>query len=100
MAVDVKCWRSRLPTVEEARPARCPVCGAASRPAGKALAIHGHGLHERQLRGPSELSFLIQHNRASYYDTLRKLHALHQSGHADIRLTHQDGADYVPLVPA
>ena len=52
MAVDVKCWRSRLPTVEEARPARCPVCGAASRPAGKALAIHGHGLHERQLRGP------------------------------------------------
>ncbi len=54
----------------------------------------------RQLRGPSELSFLIQHNRASYYETLRKLHALHQSGHADIRLTHQDGADYVPLVPA
>ena len=54
----------------------------------------------QQLRGPSELSFLIQHNRASYYDTLRKLHALHQSGQADIRLTHQDAPDYLPLVPA
>lgn len=41
-----------------------------------------------ELRGPSELSFLIQHNRSSYYDTLRKLQYLHASG-IDIQLTHQ-----------
>ena len=43
----------------------------------------------RQLRGPSELSFLIQHSRAAYYATLRRLHALHAGGQAQIRLTHQ-----------
>lgn len=41
-----------------------------------------------ELRGPSELSFLVQHNRSSYYQTLRKLQQLHSSG-VDIRLTHQ-----------
>ncbi len=50
----------------------------------------------RQLRGPSELSFLIQHNRRAYYATLRRLHALHESGAATIRLTHESAADYVP----
>ncbi|MES2319467.1 MAG: MBL fold metallo-hydrolase [Pseudomonadota bacterium] len=54
----------------------------------------------QQLRGPSELSFILQHNRASYYDTLRKLHALHQSGKADICLTHDETADYLPRAPA
>jgi glyoxylase-like metal-dependent hydrolase (beta-lactamase superfamily II) len=48
----------------------------------------------QQLRGPSELSFLIQHNRAAYYATLRKLHALHQSGKVPIRLTHESAVDY------
>lgn len=48
-----------------------------------------------QLRGPSALSFLIQHNRAAYYATLHKLHALHQSGHARIRITHEETPDYV-----
>lgn len=51
----------------------------------------------QQLRGPSELSFLIQHRRAAYYDTLRKLHALHLGGKATIRLTHESAEDYVPL---
>jgi glyoxylase-like metal-dependent hydrolase (beta-lactamase superfamily II) len=41
-----------------------------------------------ELRGPSELSFLIQHKRSSYYQTLRKLQRLHRGG-IDIRLTHQ-----------
>jgi glyoxylase-like metal-dependent hydrolase (beta-lactamase superfamily II) len=44
-----------------------------------------------ELRGPSELSFLIQHNRSSYYQTLRKLQHLHRGG-IDIRLTHQQAS--------
>lgn len=51
----------------------------------------------QQLRGPSELSFIIQHRRAPYYDTLRRLHQLHGAGQAQIRITHEDTADYVPL---
>jgi glyoxylase-like metal-dependent hydrolase (beta-lactamase superfamily II) len=51
----------------------------------------------QQLRGPSELTFLIQHQRAAYYDTLRKLHALHRGGGASIRLTHESAEDYLPL---
>lgn len=43
----------------------------------------------RTLRGPSELSFLIQHNRAAYYRTLRQLHTLHQGGQVTIHLTHE-----------
>lgn len=51
---DVKSWIRRPPSVEEARPGRCPWCGAASRPTGDKLQLHGHGLRERQLRGPLE----------------------------------------------
>lgn len=43
-----------MPTVSELRPARCVCCRVASRPAGGLLAIHGHGLRDRQLRGPTE----------------------------------------------
>lgn len=39
------------------------------------------------LRGPSELSFLIQHDRQAYYDTLARLRTLHQRG-VPIRLSH------------
>ena len=53
-AIECKVWQQRLPTVEEARPARCPCCGAASCPVGGPLQLHGHGLRERQLRGPSD----------------------------------------------
>lgn len=52
----------------------------------------------QQLRGPSELSFLIQHSRAAYYATLARLHALHKSGNAAIRITHEATIDYAPLV--
>jgi glyoxylase-like metal-dependent hydrolase (beta-lactamase superfamily II) len=41
------------------------------------------------LRGPAEVSFLIQDSRAAYYATLRKLQLLHRKGTADICLTHQ-----------
>jgi glyoxylase-like metal-dependent hydrolase (beta-lactamase superfamily II) len=49
----------------------------------------------RELRGPSELSFLIQHDRAAYYRTLYKLHALHAGGKAAIRISHEAALDYV-----
>ena len=51
-ALDVKGWLARPPSAAEARPGRCPGCDAASRPVGGALGLHGHGLRDRQLRGP------------------------------------------------
>jgi glyoxylase-like metal-dependent hydrolase (beta-lactamase superfamily II) len=41
-----------------------------------------------QLRGPSEITFLVQDSRSSFYATLRKLQQLHSSG-VNIQLTHQ-----------
>lgn len=41
-----------MPTVSEARPRRCTDCGVASRPTGGPLAVHGHGVRARQVRGP------------------------------------------------
>jgi hypothetical protein len=43
---------AQMPTCAEARPAACPCCGAAARPIGGRLVIVGHGVVERQLRGP------------------------------------------------
>lgn len=51
-ALDVKNWLQRPPTVEEARPGRCPGCDAAGRPVGGRVGMHGHGLRDRQVRGP------------------------------------------------
>ena len=51
-AISVKSWLRRTPTVEEVRPARCVGCGAAGRPTGAPLGLHGNGLRGRQLRGP------------------------------------------------
>jgi hypothetical protein len=53
-AFGIKSWRARLPTVEEARPACCPSCAAASCPVGGPIQLHGHGTRERQVRGPSD----------------------------------------------
>lgn len=53
-AIDVKTWLARTPSVEEVRPGQCPRCEAASRPVGRGLQIWGHGLRERQSRGPLE----------------------------------------------
>jgi hypothetical protein len=51
--LEIKDWVARPPSVEAARPARCPCCGTASRPEGAALMLHGHGVRERQVRGPA-----------------------------------------------
>ena len=50
--ISLKQWIARTPTVAEARPAACLVCKAASCPVGGRIQIHGHGLRERQIRGP------------------------------------------------
>ena len=53
-AIDVKSWMERTPSVDEVRPGQCPKCAAASRPVGRGLQIWGHGLRDRQQRGPLE----------------------------------------------
>lgn len=50
--LDVKDWFSSTPSVDAVRPGRCPACGVASRPVGKRLFLHGHGVRVRQLQGP------------------------------------------------
>jgi hypothetical protein len=54
-AVGIKAWIAKLPGVDEVRPAQCAGCGTASRPVGEKLAVHGHGLLERQLCGVLEV---------------------------------------------
>ena len=41
-----------MPSVEAARPGKCPGCGVASRPVGRRLRLHGHGTRSRQVQGP------------------------------------------------
>lgn len=53
LALGVKSWIAAPPSVEEARPGRCPSCGAAGRPLGGPIGLHGHGRRDRQQRGPS-----------------------------------------------
>jgi len=50
-AVGIKAWMAKTPCVDEVRPTRCAGCGAASRPVGARLVVHGHGLLVRQVRG-------------------------------------------------
>lgn len=50
-AVGIKAWLAETPCVDEVRPAQCAGCGAASRPVGAGLVVHGHGLLARQVRG-------------------------------------------------
>jgi hypothetical protein len=52
--LDLKSWMKCVPTVDAARPGQCPGCAAASRPLGEKVIVVGHGLRERQLRGPAE----------------------------------------------
>lgn len=51
-AIRVKPWSQATPTTDEVRPAHCPGCGAASREVGRSLTLWGHGLRDRQVRGP------------------------------------------------
>lgn len=53
-ALDVKGWLASPPSVESARPGSCVGCGEPSRPVGGGLGLHGHGLRDRQVRGPLE----------------------------------------------
>jgi hypothetical protein len=55
-AIDVKKWAEEIPSTEQVRPGCCSRCGAASRPAGAPLVVVGHGLRERQVRGPASAS--------------------------------------------
>jgi hypothetical protein len=50
--LDVKTWLAQVPGVDTARPATCPCCGRAGAPPGSPLGIIGHGLRDRQQRGP------------------------------------------------
>lgn len=43
---------TRRPTCAAARPATCPCCAAAAQPVGGPFVIVGHGLLEREVRGP------------------------------------------------
>lgn len=49
--VGIKAWIAKTPCVDEVRPAHCAGCGAASRPVGSGVVLHGHGLLLRQVRG-------------------------------------------------
>lgn len=53
-ALGVKSWLAVPPSAADARPGACSVCDAPSRPPGIRLGLHGHGVRERQLRGPPE----------------------------------------------
>lgn len=45
-------WAEQMPEVDVVRPSGCRHCGAASRPPGRGLGLHGHGARVRQVRGP------------------------------------------------
>jgi hypothetical protein len=50
--LDVKSWLAAVPDVDSVRPGQCPCCGRAGNPTGERLGIIGHGMRERQQRGP------------------------------------------------
>jgi len=50
--LEFKFWLLKHPTVEEVRPSICVTCGGAAREPGRALGIVGHGVRDRQQRGP------------------------------------------------
>jgi hypothetical protein len=47
-----KFWAKAPPSVDTARPARCACCDGAGREPGAPVAIVGHGVRDRQVRGP------------------------------------------------
>lgn len=53
--VGVKSWSREMPSAAAVRPASCAACGAASRPVGGQLGLHGHGTRARQVRGPLDV---------------------------------------------
>lgn len=53
--IAVKAWLTNPPSVSDVRPAHCIGCGVASRVIAEPLAVHGHGLVSRQIRGPPKV---------------------------------------------
>jgi hypothetical protein len=53
--LELKFWQDGVPDVDAVRPTHCPGCGAASQCPGRPLTVVGHGVRERQLRGPSHV---------------------------------------------
>ena len=51
---DVKSWERAPPSVQEARPACCPICAAASIDATGRVLVQGHGVRGRQRWGPAD----------------------------------------------
>jgi len=51
--VDIKRWLEAPTFVDAIRPGRCSGCSGAGSPPGLPRGPHGHGLRERQFRGPS-----------------------------------------------
>lgn len=51
--VDVKSWMGDPPSVDAARPRTCPCCGTSSQALCGRLHLHGHGMRERLVSGPS-----------------------------------------------
>lgn len=49
----VKFSAGGAPGIEQCRPRACPQCQSASREPGRRLAVIGHGVRERQVRGPA-----------------------------------------------
>ena len=52
-ALESKFWKQDLPAPGAVRPRRCPVCEAPAQEPGQPLQIIGHGLRDRQQRGPA-----------------------------------------------
>lgn len=50
---EIQRWQ-KPPPVAQVRPTHCRHCHAASKPQGQPLVLVGHGLRQRQLRGPVE----------------------------------------------
>jgi hypothetical protein len=51
--LESKFWLQKLPSPDEVRPACCVGCGAPAREPGRSLGIVGHGVRDRQQRGPT-----------------------------------------------
>lgn len=54
--LESKFWLQKLPSPDEVRPASCVGCGAPAREPGRSLGIVGHGVRDRQQRGPTDAS--------------------------------------------
>ena len=50
--IGIKHWMAEMPSVEAVRPSCCPRCRRPSRPVGRSLGLHGHGVVGRDLWGP------------------------------------------------